>query len=114
MKKITKLLFGLTFLFSLAACNGGIENRKTLDFKVWGNCGMCKKTIEKSLDKEGIEANWDKNTKQIKVQYDSVKYTEDQIHSMIADAGYDTEKKRGNDVAYSKLHKCCKYERKKE
>ena len=93
-----------------AAC--GISNAKTETFKVWGNCGMCKKTIEKALDREGIEADWNKTTKKITVTYNSKKYTLLQIHQFVAAAGYDTEKLRGDDMAYSKLHECCQYERK--
>ncbi len=105
-------------IFSLAAVSMLlstviIAQSKTETFKVSGNCGMCKKTIEKSLSHEGIEADWNKNTKMIKVSYDSLKYTNAQINEFIAASGYDTEKQTGNDSAYNNLHECCKYERKK-
>ncbi len=114
MKMFKKISASLLMIAFFLACNSGIQNKKSVDFKVWGNCGMCKKTIEKSLETNGIKADWNKKTKMIHVEYDSVKYTSEQIHSMIAEAGYDTELKKGNDEAYAKLHSCCKYERKKD
>jgi mercuric ion binding protein len=110
--KVLSITIGLFLATVLISCNS-IANRKTETFKVYGNCGMCKKTIEKSLAHEGIEADWNKNTKMIKVSYDSLKYTNAQINEFIAASGYDTEKQTGNDSAYNNLHECCKYERKK-
>jgi copper chaperone CopZ len=83
--------------------------------KVWGNCGMCKKTIEKALKGvEGIEsASWDKKTKILTVSYDDRKITMKQIEEKVAAAGYDTQNIKGSDEAYNKLHECCQYERKK-
>jgi len=82
-------------------------------FKVTGNCGMCKKTIESSLKgKSGIkEAVWNKNTKMMKVSFDPSKISEDQVHQAIADSGYDTDKKKASDKAYSSLPECCQYKR---
>jgi mercuric ion binding protein len=103
------MLFTCSFVKAQTTSNG-----KTIEFKVSGNCGMCKNTIETSLkDKSGIKsAVWDKDTKIMKVTYDPAKISEDQIHKDIADAGYDTEKKKGSDKAYNSLHKCCQYKRK--
>lgn len=97
-------------LFSFAQNNPG---RKTQEFTVSGNCSMCKKNIEASLkDKPGIEsAVWNKETKRMKVVYDAEKISEDLIHTKIAEAGYDTEKKKGEEKAYQALHKCCRYQR---
>jgi copper chaperone CopZ len=86
---------------------------KTITFKVTGNCSMCKKTIESSLKgKPGISsATWDKDTKMMKVTYDPGKTTEEVIHQKIADAGYDTEKKKASEKAYKSLPGCCQYDR---
>lgn len=83
--------------------------------KVWGNCGMCKKTIEKALKGvDGIQsASWDKKAKVLTVDFDDAKITMKQIEAKVAAAGYDTEHVRGNDAAYQKLEECCHYERKK-
>src|SRR3972149_456252 len=56
---------------------------KTITFKVFGNCDMCKSRIEKSL----------------------------KINECISAVGHDTEKQKAPDKVYNKLHKCCKYDR---
>ena len=83
--------------------------------KVWGNCGMCKKTIEKSLKGvEGIEsASWNKTTKILSVSYDASKITMKKIEKKVAAAGYDTQNVKANDGAYNNLAECCQYDRKK-
>jgi copper chaperone CopZ len=82
-------------------------------FTVWGNCEMCKETIENSLKVEGVEsANWDVDKKLINVKFDANKINLDQIQKNIALAGYDNVKYKGDDKAYKKLHACCQYERK--
>ncbi|NUM30873.1 MAG: heavy-metal-associated domain-containing protein [Bacteroidetes bacterium] len=99
------------YFFLIFTLIGNVENPKTETFKVWGNCGMCKKTIEKSLSKKGIEGNWNKKTKLITVTYDSLKFNSQQVHEIICATGYDTEKCRANDEAYNNLHECCQYKR---
>ncbi len=91
----------------------GAPKKETV--KVWGNCGMCKKTIEKSLKGvNGLEsASWDKTTKILTVSYDDSKIAMKQIEEKVAAAGYDTQNVKANDGAYSNLAKCCKYDRKK-
>lgn len=97
----------------LSACNSVPEGSVKSTFKVWGNCGMCEKTIEKSLGRAGVHsADWDKETKMIDVVYDPKKITLEQVHASIAEVGYDTEMSRGSDSAYAELHSCCKYKRK--
>ena len=89
--------------------NGIAESK----FTVWGNCGMCKQTIEKSLKKEGIQkADWDIDAKIMTITYDTSKVSLQTIQQAIADAGYDNVNVKGNDAAYAKLHECCQYERK--
>lgn len=85
---------------------------KTDSIKVSGNCGMCKKTIEKALKVPGISsANWDKNSKMLAVSYDSSKVSLDQVQQKVAAAGYDTPKFKASDAAYSALPSCCQYDR---
>jgi periplasmic mercuric ion binding protein len=88
---------------------------KTESVKVWGNCGMCKKTIEKSLKGvDGVKsASWDKKTKMLAVSYDDSKISMKAIEDKVAASGYDTQNNKGSDAAYTKLHECCKYDRKK-
>lgn len=109
MKTIKILMTGICIMVSSAL----FAQKKTDSIKVWGNCGMCKKTIETALQKPGVEnANWNKNTKMLTVVYDASVITNTDIQKQVAAAGYDTEQFIGDDSAYEKLHSCCQYERK--
>ncbi|MWW26003.1 heavy-metal-associated domain-containing protein [Algibacter lectus] len=83
-----------------------------VSFGVRGNCGMCKKTIEKAANKvEGVaNATWDVDKKKIDVSFDDTKTDAMAIHNAIAASGYDSEKVSGNEEAYNNLPGCCKYE----
>lgn len=82
-------------------------------FKVWGNCEMCKETIEGSLKTEGIaKADWNVDTKLLTIEFDAAKISLDQIQKNVASVGYDNEKYKGDDKAYSELADCCQYDRK--
>ena len=74
---------------------------------------MCKETIESSLKVDGItKADWNVDSKIMTVSYDEKKITLDQIQKNIASVGYDNEKYKGDDKAYSELAGCCQYDRK--
>ena len=83
-----------------------------LSFGVRGNCGMCKKTIEKAaISVEGVaSANWDVDKKKIDVSFEATKTDAMAIHKAIAASGYDTEKITGDKKAYDGLPGCCKYD----
>ncbi|QYJ69348.1 heavy-metal-associated domain-containing protein [Flavobacterium litorale] len=83
-----------------------------LSFGVRGNCGMCKNTIEKSVNSvKGVtKANWDVEKKKIDVAFDETKTNAMAIHKAIAASGYDTEKVAGNEEAYKDLPGCCQYD----
>lgn len=88
------------------------ENLKTAQFKVLGNCGMCKKTIEKAaLSAQAATAVWDVKTDMISVAFDGKKTSKDAIQKAIARAGYDNAGYKADDEAYKKLHGCCQYDR---
>ncbi len=107
---VAVILVGIAFVSANAF---GATKKEAV--KVWGNCGMCKKTIEKSLKGvDGIEsATWDKTTKILSVSYDDSKVSMKKIEEKVAAAGYDTQNVKANDTAYDNLAKCCHYERKK-
>lgn len=110
MKKSIILIQFLFLGLLIPAIAGGDQ---TETFKVWGNCGMCKKTIEKSLRIEGVKkASWDVKSKQLTVSFNPKKTDLKKIQNAICGAGYDNDGCKGNDEAYNKLHSCCKYERK--
>lgn len=113
MNTIKSVALAIAVLFTVTSCQAKIKNAKTETKKVYGNCDMCKKTIETAANK-GSEAKvvWDKNTKIATITYDSVKTTSDVILKRIAEAGYDNEAYLAPDEVYNKLHACCQYERK--
>ena len=89
------------------------QSPKSETIKVWGNCGMCKKKIEKSAKSAGaITASWDAEKLELQMTYDEKETSSISIQQAIANAGYDTQDITADDKAYSKLSGCCKYERK--
>ena len=81
--------------------------------KVWGNCGMCKKVIEKAAKTAGATAaSWNEDSKELKVTYNSKKTSSQKIQQGIANAGYDTQDFAASNAAYLKLPACCHYDRK--
>jgi mercuric ion binding protein len=113
MKTKAQLLALCLMLSVFSFATAQTSKDKLLEFKVTGNCAMCKKTIESSLKgKEGIkEAVWNKDSKNMKVVFDPSIVSEEQVHQAIADSGYDTDKKKASDKAYTSLHGCCQYKR---
>ncbi len=90
-----------------------MAQEKTTDIKVWGNCGMCKKRIEKTAMMDGVSAaTWDKETKMLTLTYDAAKVDTDAVAKKIASVGHDTEKYRADDKTYEGLPECCLYDRK--
>jgi periplasmic mercuric ion binding protein len=114
-KNIKALLMLSGLIFLTFACTSKAGEGKNISFKVYGNCEMCKETIEGSL--KGVEgvnsAVWDVDKKMMSVTFDSTKTNELAIHKKIASVGYDTELEKGDDLAYKGLHQCCQYDRKK-
>jgi periplasmic mercuric ion binding protein len=107
MKSIT--LLASLFIFSLCS----FAQTKTETIKVWGNCGMCQKTIETAAKKAGAsQATWNEETKMLAVTYKAKKTSAAEIQKSIAEAGYDTQDFTANDEAYKNLHGCCQYDRK--
>lgn len=107
--KTTKF-FGVAFsiLFSTAV----LAQEKSTSFKVSGNCGMCKRTIESAAKAAGASSiNWDSNKKNASVVFDSSKVSIEAIQKRIAGVGYDTEKFVADAQAYNSLPGCCQYER---
>lgn len=111
MKSI-KILVAITLLLSFTACNAQIKNAKTETVKIYGNCAMCKSTIEKAGNiKKVAQVDWNKDTKTAVLTYDSTKTNQDEILKRIALAGYDSDQFLASDDVYAKLPECCQYER---
>ena len=91
------------------------NHTKTETVKVYGECGMCKKRIEKSaFSVSGVQsANWNEDTKLLTIKHDLFsKNTADNVQKQVALAGHDTEKYTAEDAAYQQLPDCCHYQRK--
>ncbi|HOY17623.1 MAG TPA: heavy-metal-associated domain-containing protein [Haliscomenobacter sp.] len=112
MKKIAFFLFSALFVHAAFAQTAADDKLKNSEFKVLGNCGMCKKTIEKAAVSAGATtANWDVKTDLLAVSFDAKKVSKDAIQKAVALAGYDNAGYKADDEAYNKLHGCCKYDR---
>ncbi len=110
-----RTLVALAMAPLLFACGGNEpqagEVKET--FTVYGNCGMCKKTIEQSLDgvKGVSSAEWNMDNDNMTVVFDTSKISLKDVKQKIAAVGYDMDDVRASDDVYNKLHSCCQYER---
>lgn len=108
MKQI-QLFFLAVFTLMASAV---VAQERTESVKVWGNCSMCKKRIEKAAKLDGVvKADWNADTKLMTVTYDETKTHLDKIQKAVAKVGHDTQKYRAETTVYEKLHACCQYER---
>src|SRR5687768_10159352 len=108
MKKVKIIFLSLCcVLFSTTLL---AQENNTDTIKVYGNCSMCKTTIEASLKKKDgvLSKNWNKDTKILVVTYDPTKITIEKIGEKIAGVGYDNQYATATDDAYNGLHHCCK------
>lgn len=92
-----------------------ILHNETETFKVYGNCGMCKKRIESSLkDVKGVsKATWDVKSKMMKITYDPHEISLEKIKTTIASVGHDVVGVKADDKIYNNLPNCCQYDRAK-
>ncbi len=105
----------ITVLLSMSACYAQIKDAKTETVKIYGNCGMCKTTIETAGNSKKIsKVSWDKETKMATLTYNPNKTSQDAILKKIALAGYDSDKFLAPDDVYAKLPDCCHYDRAKK
>lgn len=103
----------MTLLILASILSAKAQDNTSESFKVWGNCGMCKRTIESAaLNVKGVKsADWNMEDDMITVVFNPKKVGLDKIKTSIAASGYDTDTHRAPNNAYDKLHGCCKYER---
>ncbi len=107
MKKSITLLF---LFFILHA--GAQEKSKiiTSSITVKGNCESCKKRIENAAEIKGVKfAEWNAETKTLKVTYRNDKVSLEKIVAAILQSGHDTESEAAPSAAYNKLPGCCKF-----
>jgi len=127
LEQMRKMILGVALFAAIGftSCNNKQKEKATkpvekteqiainnTSFGVRGNCGMCKKTIEKAASSvEGVsKAIWSRDQKKIDVSFDSSITNDMAIQKAVAASGYDTEKVKGNLEAYDGLPGCCKYD----
>lgn len=114
MNVFIKISTAVVLLVSFTSCATQIKNTKTETVKIYGNCGMCEKTIETAAAVKGTaKADWNKDTKLAQITFDGSKTNSDEVLKRIALAGYDSDKFNAPDEVYAKLPSCCQYERPK-
>lgn len=113
MNTIKLILLTISIALFNVSSYAKIKNPKTESYKVYGNCSMCKKTIETTVkqnkDALGI---WNSKTQMLILTYDSTKTSADEILKRIANVGYDNEKYLSSNEVYNNLDACCQYNRK--
>lgn len=106
--KFFSIIVSCLFITTVAVA----QKVRTESFKVAGECGMCKKKIEKAAKEAGATtAEWSPVTKLIRVSYNTSASSTGAIQQAIAKTGYDTPQYRADDEAYNALDECCKYEK---
>ena len=105
-------LFSVSLICFLIASTSFAQKTTTENFKVSGECGTCKKKIEKAAKEAGATyALWNVDSKVLTVKYSSTSTNTAKIQESIANTGYDTPGYKATEEAYNKLDKCCQYER---
>ncbi len=105
---ISRIILGLFLLstqFLLA------QNISKNQFKVKGNCEMCKERIESTAKKAGAKtASYSIDLQTLTLETENNVST-DSILKKIAEAGHDNEKFKAADATYEALPGCCHYDR---
>lgn len=82
----------------------------TIQFKVFGVCGLCKERIETTVKIKGVsQADWDVDSHQLTLVYNPAVVKLEKIKKMILGAGHDLEGRQAPDNIYEKLPACCHY-----
>jgi copper chaperone CopZ len=110
-----KIIVGLLFLAFIVGLNPSYAAAppKKASFTVAGNCGMCKKRMEKAVSGlEGVvEAVWSAETKKMAIKYNADKVSVSDVKKKIAEVGHDTDEFKASKEVYDKLPGCCLYDR---
>ncbi|MBP8726718.1 MAG: heavy-metal-associated domain-containing protein [Saprospiraceae bacterium] len=110
-------IFSALILFALVAmmpenASAQFANEKSDTVRIYGNCEMCKRNIERAgKQKKTSSVTWEPATQLAVIRYDSAKTSLSTILRGIAAAGYDSDDFRAPDDVYQRLHTCCQYER---
>lgn len=98
----------LNFLvFIMTISTWAIAQDTTTELKVFDNCGMCKKRIEKASRLSCVQdANWNKGTKSLILKFDKGMVDLTAIESIIG-VEHDTKHFLASKESYEKLPSCC-------
>jgi outer membrane receptor for ferrienterochelin and colicin len=108
---ISKLVLGVFLLFTSFTL---AQNLSKNQFRVKGNCEMCKERIETTAKKAGAtSARYSIDLQTLNLETEAFVST-DEILKKVADAGHDNEKFKASDATYESLPECCHYEREKQ
>lgn len=95
---------------SLNAQEKTSKTTQTANIRVEGSCNMCKKRIEEAAYIQGVKrAEWNKDSKELKVVYNSKKTSIANIEQNVAKAGHDAGEVKATKEQYEKLPACCAY-----
>lgn len=112
MKKTAILiLIATTSMMAMAQEKEVVKGKQRIEVK--GNCGTCKKTIEKAaFAVKGVRSvEWTAESQEIALYINPKKTTTLEVEKAIAKSGYDTKHIKAQDEDYNNLSSCCKYER---
>ncbi len=108
---ITSFIIVITTAFTTHAQKTVALQKENI--KVWGECGMCKKKIEKAaIDAGAATASWNEDNKVLIVGWNAGKANALKVQQAVAAAGYDTQAVPATAEAYNNLPGCCHYQRK--
>jgi len=101
----------ILLLFIIATTLLSAQSKKiTIELEVSGNCGNCKKRIQKAVDLKSVgHANWNSDTKKMIITYRADKIELETIKEAILAIGHDVEGKVASDEIYQALPACCQY-----
>lgn len=104
----TKAILGVFLLFATFV---SAQNLSKNQFKVKGNCEMCKERIETTAKKAGAKsAQYSIDSQTLTIET-SEKVSPEDVLKKVAEAGHDNEKFKAPDETYEKLPGCCHYDR---
>jgi hypothetical protein len=114
MNSLKSLLLTL-FVLSIISGYAKINNPKTEDIKILGNCAICKSAIVTAGKTKNLSSiSWDEKSKIATITYDSLNTSISGILKRLALAGYDNEMFMAPDDTYAQLPECCQYVRTKK
>lgn len=108
-----KLYISKTILGIFLLCSSFIfaQQLSQNQFKVKGNCNLCKERIETTAKKAGAKTAKYSVDSQILTVETEPDVSADNILKEVAKAGHDNEKFQADEVTYQSLPACCHYER---